>query len=38
MRHCPCTWCSHRNPDGTCGEDDPCWIKDDANEEKEGAK
>ena len=31
MSHCPCTWCELRKPDGTCGEDDPCWMKDDAN-------
>jgi hypothetical protein len=29
--YCPCLWCHHRNPDGTCREDDPCWTKDDAN-------
>lgn len=29
--YCPCSWCRHRKSDGTCGEEDPCWIKDDAN-------
>lgn len=29
--YCPCAWCHKRKSDGTCGEDDPCWTRDDAN-------